>query len=86
MQRTIFSTPLVNSLVRAVSVLVLRLTGWTVLGALPPEARKSVFIAAPHTSNWDLPNTLMVAFALRETRACRVSPPQRPLHRALRRP
>nr|MCU0926130.1 lysophospholipid acyltransferase family protein [Hydrogenophaga sp.] len=26
---------------------------------------KSVFIAAPHTSNWDLPYTLMVAFALR---------------------
>lgn len=25
----------------------------------------SVFIAAPHTSNWDLPYTLMVAFALR---------------------
>jgi len=24
-----------------------------------------VFIAAPHTSNWDLPYTLMVAFALR---------------------
>jgi len=31
---------------------------------LPPEAQKSVFIAAPHTSNWDLPYTLMVAFAL----------------------
>ena len=65
MQRTIFTTPLVNNLFRAISVLVLRLTGWTVLGALPPEAQKSVFIAAPHTSNWDLPNTLMVAFALR---------------------
>ena len=34
-------------------------------GSLPPECAKSVFIAAPHTSNWDLPNTLMVAFALR---------------------
>ena len=65
MQPTIFSTPLVNTLFRAISVLYLRLTGWTVLGALPTEAKKSVFIAAPHTSNWDLPNTLMVAFALR---------------------
>jgi 1-acyl-sn-glycerol-3-phosphate acyltransferase len=34
-------------------------------GPLPAHATKSVFIAAPHTSNWDLPYTLMVAFALR---------------------
>jgi 1-acyl-sn-glycerol-3-phosphate acyltransferase len=64
MSRTIFSTPVVDSLLRAGSVLFLRVTGWQVQGALAPEARKSVFIAAPHTSNWDLPYTLMVAFAL----------------------
>jgi 1-acyl-sn-glycerol-3-phosphate acyltransferase len=64
MSRTIFSTPVVDSLLRAGSVLFLRITGWQVQGALAPEARKSVFIAAPHTSNWDLPYTLMVAFAL----------------------
>jgi len=34
-------------------------------GSLPPDGFKSVLIAAPHTSNWDLPYTLMVAFALR---------------------
>jgi 1-acyl-sn-glycerol-3-phosphate acyltransferase len=65
MPRTIFSTPLVNTLLRLFSRLYLRLAGWQVLGALPAEARKSVFIAAPHTSNWDLPYTLMVAFVLR---------------------
>ena len=65
MHRTIFSTPVVNGLFRAFSVLYLKLAGWQVQGALPPEAQKSVFIAAPHTSNWDLPNTLMVAFVLR---------------------
>ena len=64
MSRTIFSTPVVDSLLRAGSVLFLRVTGWQVQGALAPEARKSVFIAAPHTSNWDWPYTLMVAFAL----------------------
>ena len=64
MSRTIFSTPVVDSLLRVGSVLFLRVTGWQVQGALAPEARKSVFIAAPHTSNWDLPYTLMVAFAL----------------------
>ncbi len=65
MHRTIFTTPVVNTLLRGLSVTFLRLTGWKVEGALPPEAAKSVFIAAPHTSNWDLPYTLMVAFALR---------------------
>ena len=64
MQRTIFTTPILNSLLRALSVCYLRLTGWTVQGTLPADLHKSVFIAAPHTSNWDLPNTLMVAFAL----------------------
>jgi len=65
MHRTIFTTPVVNTLLRGFSVGFLKLTGWTVEGRLPPEAAKSVFIAAPHTSNWDLPYTLMVAFALR---------------------
>lgn len=65
MHRTIFSTPVVNTLLRMFSVTFLRLTGWKVLGSLPAEAQKCVFIAAPHTSNWDLPFTLMVAFALR---------------------
>lgn len=65
MHRTIFTTPVVNTLLRGFSVAFLRLTGWKVEGALPPQAAKSVFIAAPHTSNWDLPYTLMVAFALR---------------------
>jgi len=65
MPRTIFTTPIVNALFRWLSVAYLRLAGWQVLGSLPPEARRSVFIAAPHTSNWDLPYTLMVAFVLR---------------------
>ncbi|KRB96762.1 glycerol acyltransferase [Hydrogenophaga sp. Root209] len=65
LQRTIFTTPVVNSVLRAFSIGFLRLTGWRVEGALPAHALRSVLIAAPHTSNWDLPYTLMVAFALR---------------------
>jgi 1-acyl-sn-glycerol-3-phosphate acyltransferase len=65
MQRTIFSTPVVNSLLRLFSLVFLKLAGWKVLGALPAQASKSVLIAAPHTSNWDLPYTLMVSFVLR---------------------
>jgi 1-acyl-sn-glycerol-3-phosphate acyltransferase len=65
MHRTLFDTPVVNTVLRAVSLAFLRLNGWQVQGALPAHARKAVLIAAPHTSNWDLPYTLMVAFALR---------------------
>ncbi|MDO9093712.1 MAG: lysophospholipid acyltransferase family protein [Rubrivivax sp.] len=65
MHRTLFDTPVVNTVLRNFSVAFLRFKGWKVEGSLPPEAIKSVFIAAPHTSNWDLPYTLMVAFVLR---------------------
>lgn len=37
--------------------------GWKVEGSAPPIA-KCVFIAAPHTSNWDMPHMLGVAWAL----------------------
>ena len=65
MHRTIFDTPVVNTLLRGLSLAILKVTGWKVEGALPPNTPKCVMIAAPHTSNWDLPNTLMAAFALR---------------------
>lgn len=64
MHHTIFDTPVVNTLLRVVSRATLRLTGWTIEGSLPAHAAKSVLIAAPHTSNWDLPYTLMLAFSL----------------------
>ncbi len=67
MHRTIFDTPIVNTVLRAFSLAFLKLAGWKVQGCLPAGAEKSVLIAAPHTSNWDLPYTLMVAFSLRLT-------------------
>lgn len=65
MHRTIFTTPVVNTALRGLSLAWLKWRGWKLDGALPPEQPKCVLIAAPHTSNWDLPYTLMVAFALR---------------------
>ena len=65
MHKTIFDTPIVNTILRGLSIAVMRLAGWKVEGSLPADCAKSVFIAAPHTSNWDLPFTLMVAFVLR---------------------
>ncbi len=65
MHHTIFDTPIVNTLLRAGSLAYLKLMGWRVEGSLPEGVGKCVLIAAPHTSNWDLPNTLTTCFALR---------------------
>ena len=47
-----------------ISRIILSLTGWRTEGQLP-LIPKFVLVGAPHTSNWDLPFTLLVAFALR---------------------
>lgn len=68
MQKTIFDTPVVNTLMRGFSLLTLRLMGWRTEGLTPEQIAgysRYVLIAAPHTSNWDFPVTLMVCFALR---------------------
>lgn len=41
----------------------LRAFGWTIANEMP-VAKKAVFVAAPHTSNWDLPFTLATAWSL----------------------
>jgi 1-acyl-sn-glycerol-3-phosphate acyltransferase len=64
MHYTIFDTPVVNVLMHWLARLMLRLTGWRIVGGVP-AAPKYVLIAAPHTSNWDFPVALMVCFALR---------------------
>jgi 1-acyl-sn-glycerol-3-phosphate acyltransferase len=47
---------------RLIGRLYLRAFGWRVAGSLP--GRRAVVIAAPHTSNWDLPFMLAVSYAL----------------------
>jgi len=64
MHTTVFDTPILRSVFRLISVLYLRIFGWRVEGQLPDQPRY-VIIAAPHTSNWDMPITLFMAFALR---------------------
>jgi 1-acyl-sn-glycerol-3-phosphate acyltransferase len=41
---------------RAFSKFIFWLIGWKVTGHIPgPEVKKSIFVAIPHTSNWDFP-------------------------------
>lgn len=57
------TAPRVGPVRRLIGRTWLRAFGWRVEGALP-DATKAVFIAAPHTSNWDLPFTLAIAWTL----------------------
>ena len=56
--------PASSRLAYAVGRLYLTLAGWKVEGELPPGG-KGVLIAAPHTSGWDLPFMLSVAWVFR---------------------
>lgn len=64
MTRTIFDTPIVAPLLRVVARRLLSWLGWRVEGELSPRAERCVVVAAPHTSNWDLPYMMLAAFAL----------------------
>jgi len=63
MRYTIFDTPGISALLRGLFLSCMKMFGWRIEGRLP-DAGKMVVIAAPHTSNWDLPILLSVAFAL----------------------
>ncbi len=61
---TIFDTPILNTLLRIAAKFYLNVTGWKLVME-GPVARRTVVIAAPHTSNWDMPMTLALVFACR---------------------
>ncbi len=57
------TTPPAGRIARGLARAWLWLFGWTVEGSLPPGI-KAVAIAYPHTTNWDLPFMLAVAYRL----------------------
>ena len=61
---TIFDTPVVRTAIRWLSIFLLKIFGWRTEGTLP-DIPKFVMIAAPHTSNWDFPIMMFIAFKLK---------------------
>ena len=41
------------------------LTGWKVIDNMPPTLKKCVMVAAPHTSNWDMPIAMAALLIMR---------------------
>lgn len=64
MKYTIFDTPILRTALRFLSIGALKVTGWRRDGE-PPDLKKFVVIAAPHTTNWELPIALLLAFSFR---------------------
>ena len=64
MRTTIFSTPILTPILRAISIVILKILRWQTRGGELPH-QKFVLIGAPHTSNWDFPLMLMVVLKLR---------------------
>jgi 1-acyl-sn-glycerol-3-phosphate acyltransferase len=64
MHKTMYNTFIIKNILNFLFTLFLKLTGWKVSGELPNE-KKFVMIAAPHTSNWDLPYMLAICFCLK---------------------
>lgn len=61
---SVFNTPVLTPLLRAVATLGLRLSGWKLDLAQMPHP-PFVFIGAPHTSNWDFVLMLCAVLHLR---------------------
>ena len=61
MKLTMYNTPVIRPIIRALCTVYLFLTGWKLKGEQPVED-KYVLIAVPHTSNWDFPISLSMAF------------------------
>ena len=64
MHFTIHDTPGVIHIIRLLSWLVLKLSGWKVVNVAPATG-SYLIIAAPHTSNWDFPLGIAMAYHLR---------------------
>lgn len=64
MHRTVFESPFFSGLMRAISIVFLKIAGWRRVGRLP-ELPRYVMIGAHHTSNWDAPIAIAMVFAFR---------------------
>ncbi len=64
MKLTMYNTPILRQIVMRLCQFFLKMRGWKLQGKAPTEP-KYVLIAVPHTSNWDFPLALAMAFVYR---------------------
>jgi 1-acyl-sn-glycerol-3-phosphate acyltransferase len=62
MHYTLYDIPILNSILQKLSICILKICGWHREGP-PLDIPQFVLIAAPHTSNWDLPIGLAIVLS-----------------------
>lgn len=62
MSNSIFSTPFITPICRAIANVCMKLAGWRIDTIDPMSKPPAILISAPHTSNWDF--ALMISTAL----------------------
>ncbi len=61
-QKTIFDNTICTFFFRKLAVRLFRFRGWKIEGKIPKSVTKCVIVAAPHTTGFDLPYSIMLAF------------------------
>jgi len=64
MRYTIFDIPILRHVLQGLSILFLKIFGWSREGKLP-DIPKYVLVAAPHTSNWDFPIAMAIMLSFK---------------------
>lgn len=64
LKSTVFVTPIIRPLLRGLSIAIIKILRWRVVGEKPADP-KCIITACPHTSNWDFALFMMAAFILR---------------------
>lgn len=64
MKRTVFTTPILSTVLNLIARAIVKVIGWNLVGEVP-EKRRFVLIGAPHTSNWDFILMLLAMLILR---------------------
>jgi len=64
LKSTLFVAPVISTLFRYLSILLLKLIGWRAVNQVP-LLNKYLVIGAPHTSNWDFVLFLLFGFKMR---------------------
>ena len=48
---------------KIIAKILLKIHGWSLVGEVPKEAQRCVFVVAPHTSNWDYYYGMLLMFS-----------------------
>jgi 1-acyl-sn-glycerol-3-phosphate acyltransferase len=64
MYATLFQTPILKTLLKWSSTLLLGMAGWECVGKKPAGNSKFILLGVPHTSNWDFVILVLIASKL----------------------